>query len=243
MPTWLLQGSGLFPTFAPVGAIRVPLADLTGLGLAGTFIVLLWRHRRRLPPAPGDPARTTPRWRRLGHAGLASCTLILLLSGWLIAWSVEWGPVGLALLDRLHRQVGLLLLSLWLILWAGCLAAGGFKRVWASRGENRARRELRAYLQALWQIRPFPSHSGTFGSLQGRSYALVMGGLLPLLAASGLILLVPERMAGSWLKPVFLLSHHLAALALTLFVLVHVGLVLVGPRPGRAVARMFGLRG
>jgi thiosulfate reductase cytochrome b subunit len=243
IPAWLLQGSGSLPTFAPVGAIRMPLADLTGLGIAGAFILLLWRHRRRLSPAPGDPACTTPYWRRLGHAGLASCALMLLMSGWLIAWSVELGPVGLALLDRLHRQSGLLLLSLWLILWAGLVAAGGFKRVWASSRERRARSELWAYVQALLQIRPLPSHGGAFGPLQGRSYALVMGGLLPLLGASGLILLVPERTAGSWLKPTVLLVHHLAALALTLFVLVHAGLVLAGPRPGRAVARMFGFRG
>lgn len=242
VPARLLAGGGLLPAFAPVGAVRLPAADATAAVLAAAFVLLLVRHRRRLPPPPGDPAAATPPWRRLWHALLAGSGVVLLVNGLMLAHGVDPDPPGYAALDGLHRLLGLAFLGLWLAGWSALAATGVLRAWWEEGREGRARRDLTDYAKALLQLRPLPAHGGTYGALQARTYALVVGGLLPLLCASGLVLLVPERTAGTWAKALALLLHHLAALAFALFLVVHAGLVLAGPRPGRALARMSALR-
>ncbi len=209
-----------------------PLHLGAAAALAAAWIAVIARLRRRWP-AVADP----PAWLRAVHVLLAWTTLALLVSGVVL----HLGLPGFATAHRLHLAAGLALVGLLLALFAAA-AAGGLGRWRIEGGLAAVRAELWA---AAGGDAPEPGRDGV-GPLRALVYRTMLFGVMPVLAASGLLLAAAERLlglrrAGVPADTLVALFHLAAAWAVAGFLVLHVTLALRLPDGGGRIRAMLGL--
>jgi len=205
------------------------------LGAAAALAVSMGvaaRLRRRWSVAVEPPT-----WLRAVHVLLAWTTLALLASGVVL----HLGLPGFAAAHRLHLAAGLALVGLLLALFAAA-AAGGLARWRLAGGLAAVRAELRAAAAGAATGRC----GDGVGPLRALVYRVMLFGVMPVLAASGLLLAAAERLAGLRragvpADAVTALLHLAAAWAVAGFLVLHLALALRLPEAGRRIRAMLGL--
>ncbi len=223
------------------GLYAYALAGLIGVLLChglGRFIT-----RRR--PAPGAVTEKSYLYTlpvRFWHWLNAICFAVLLISG----FALHWVSGKFSLWVDVHNAAGLTLCAIWVgfIIVALC-GNGHHYRVRLQGITGRLIRQTRYYLYGIFRGEPHPEHASPdakFNILQQLGYIGVMFILMPLLIASGLLMmyphLTPEHIFTLPGKQVIAYLHYGIALIMVMFIAVHLYLCSTGDTVGALVKGM-----
>lgn len=169
---------------------------------------------------------------RIWHWLNALCFILLLISG--IAMHFSQGE--LATWADLHNITGLTLCAVWLLFIGINLLGNGHHYVVKLNGLfGRLLRQTRYYLFGIFRGEVHPEHPSAqskFNPLQQLGYVGVMYLMVPLLIATGLLMLYPENtpelIFGLPGKQLVAYTHYLLAAVSLLFLLVHLYLCTTG---------------
>lgn len=182
--------------------------------------------------------RLYPFWLRAWHWSNAALFVALIVSGVSLHYadpSFPWIPFRIA--RSLHNVAGIALAALYVAFVGGNVLRGGWRQYApdTTRLLDRMRRQGAYYLWGVFrgEAHPFQvTPSRRFNPLQQMTYLVVMGVALPLLIATGLLLLfpqaAPERVLGAGGVWPVAVAHSVVAFLLTLFFLGHVYLATMG---------------
>lgn len=170
------------------------------------------------------------------------CVAVLIASG----FAVHWVSAPFSFWADLHNAAGVALCVIWLgfILLARCGNGHHYRVRWqGSRG--RLIRQTRYYLYGIFRGESHPeqaSPAAKFNILQQLGYIGVMFLLLPLLIASGLLMMYPGCTPESLFtlpgKQVVAYTHYGLALVMVTFILVHLYLCSTGETPAALIKGM-----
>jgi thiosulfate reductase cytochrome b subunit len=186
-------------------------------------------------------------WIRLWHWSTALSFIVLTITGFILHFG---GPEGAALsydtATALHDVSGIFMAVIYgahLVFMLG----SGYWRHYIPRGEKfwaRLKAQIVFYIVGP-ERKPDAGTSvdSRFNALQQLSYLIVVGALLPLLIATGLLylyypVLVPEivlGLAGLW---PLALAHYALGILGAAYLVVHVYMATVGPNPGASLRLM-----
>lgn len=190
-----------------------------------------------------------PLWLRAWHWTNAALILTLMATG----ISMHFAAPGAFLVPfrwarLIHNTAGISLVALYFAFAIANLVSGNWRQYWPSGANYRARaiELMRHYAVGIltegghgpWP----PRRDNQLNALQQLVYWVVMYVLLPSIVLSGFLFLWPEyapdQMFGLAGVLVIALFHNVAALAIVLFVILHVYLATTGPRPTSLIRMM-----
>lgn len=179
-----------------------------------------------------------PRWLRLWHWSNAVLFLVLIATGLNLRFAdPDSEGLGFAASRAVHNASGILLVLSYLGFLLGNVFTrnGRYYRPEREDWWRGPRRQLRYYLWGIFRGEPQPYPHGErrkFNPLQKLSYLAVMFLLMPLMIATGVVMLfpdkIPEELWGRSGMLVFAFSHTLLGYVLIAFMLVHVYLGTTG---------------
>ena len=205
------------------------LTALTVIVLLGSGLMILNAHPALYWGAAG--ANHDPPWFHVGW---------VFADGRVPGWLTIPSTYDLALARRWHLTFALVLGFSLLAFMIASLVNGHFRRDLRLRGRDVAPRALAHDVREHLAFRFHdPAHPAAFNPLQKIAYAGVIFGALPIVIATGLTM-SPAIVAGApWLLDLFggrqsaRSIHFIAAVALALFIVVHLALVILsGPVNG-----------
>lgn len=241
--------AGVFADSYMVGANGSPRFDRAVFWAVGILAALLIVHGVvRLAAAR---ANASAEWHRtylytlpvrVWHWLNALCFVVLLFSGAVMHFAIG----DLAFWAEAHNAAGLTLCGVWLLFLLVNLTGNGHHYRVQMRGlMGRIVRQTRYYLLGIFRHEPHPQtpdESGKFNALQQLGYLCVMFLMVPLLLASGLLMLYPEyapdMLFGLPGKQVIAWTHYGLAAAALMFLLVHLYLCTTGDTPSALIKGM-----
>lgn len=184
------------------------------------------------------------KWVRLWHFVNALLIIILIISGMSMQFTGSDAPSltgGFAGAVRWHNITAIVLIISYIGFVAGNIITGNGKyyRICKKDINTGIGRQMKYFIHGMFknEDQPFPvTLENKFYPLQKVIYVLTMYLVLPLLIISGSVLMIPDmtiiRIFGPGMFIVMDIIHIILGLLISLFLIIHIYLCTIGPKPG-----------